>query len=76
MAEEYERVTVKSEKNTLSRLVWRQLKRFDPDYFDRVAALNTSLAKHGSHLPVGAVVLFPRLETEPQPVAKVETLWD
>ncbi|MCZ4272470.1 tail protein X [Maritalea porphyrae] len=76
MAEDYERVIVKSEQNTLSRLVWRKLKRFDPDYFDRVADINSSLAQHGPYLPVGAVVLFPKLEAQIEPVHKVETLWD
>lgn len=68
---------VTSEGFSLSRLIWRLLKRQPAGYAEKVLDANPGLAALGPHIPVGAKIVFPlediSPETKPEEVVR---LWD
>lgn len=69
--------TVMAEGFTLSRLIFRLLKRQPEGYIEQVMTENPGLAALGPTLPVGTVIRFP-LDKIPsaQEAPNVVRLWD
>jgi len=69
--------TVRSEGFTLSRLIWRLLKRQPVGYAEKVLDANPGLAALGPYIPVGTNIIFPLEDISSEAKSQeVVRLWD
>ncbi|TIS37492.1 phage tail protein [Mesorhizobium sp.] len=77
MTEKYIAETIKSERMTLSQVIWRLLRRQPVGYLERVLAFNQDLSLQAPFLRVGSVVKLPVEEiTDEARKTDVVRLWD
>ncbi|MGT2467438.1 hypothetical protein ACVOMV_25015 [Mesorhizobium atlanticum] len=77
MTEKYIAETIKSERMTLSQVIWRLLRRQPVGYLERVLAFNQDLSLQFPYLTVGSVVTLPVEDiTDEKRNADVIRLWD
>lgn len=75
MADLTERITVRGDGITLSRLLWRRFRRPVPGLLERTLDANPGLADVGPFLPLGTVVTVPLPKADEAPVLDPIKLW-
>lgn len=77
MTEKFIAEVIKTERMTLSQVIWRLLRRQPAGYVERVLAFNQDLSLDQPFLTVGSTVRLPVEDISDQPKkAAVIRLWD
>ena len=67
MTEKYIEETIRSDRMTLSQLIWRFLRRQPNGYLERVLDFNPNLSLDQPYLTVGSKVRLPVVDIEDKP---------